>query len=117
MKARVEGYAPDSRLAGRGGYINGGFMVMEPEIFNWVEPFNECVLEREVFDRLAHAGQAAVFPHEGYWQSLDTERDLLQLNALYEDNRRPWLPAPSALGLELGLEPKETPSPLDQENP
>lgn len=88
----VVGYAPAERLAGHGGYINGGFMVCEPRLFDYLEPYTECNLEKEVFERLAISGEVSVYPHSGYWQAVDTERDLLLLNERYSNNERPWLP-------------------------
>lgn len=87
----VVGYNPESKLTGIGGYLNGGFMVMEPGIFEHLELVNECNLEREVFARLVAAKQAGVFPHDGYWQAVDTERDLQTVTRLYMENQRPWL--------------------------
>jgi glucose-1-phosphate cytidylyltransferase len=89
---QVTGYSLSTRLTGQGGYINGGFMVANPALFTYVEPFNECSLEREVFERLVEENQVTVFPHDGYWQAVDTERDVLQLNEIYARNERPWLP-------------------------
>ena len=89
---KVTGYSLNTKMTGINGYVNGGFMVLEPTIFNHVEVFNESNLEREVFEQLATKSQVAVFPHTGYWQAVDTERDLIFLNHLYNQNQRPWLP-------------------------
>jgi glucose-1-phosphate cytidylyltransferase len=88
---QVESYALDARLTGIGGYINGGYMVMSENIFDHLNVFNECNLEREVFTNLAATHQVSIFPHSGYWQPIDTERDIQQVNQLYIDNKRPWL--------------------------
>ena len=87
----VVGYTADSRLIGRGGFLNGGFMVMNPGIFSHVDVFNECNLEREVFTRLATERKVGVFAHDGYWQAIDTERDIQSVHRLLLENRRPWL--------------------------
>lgn len=87
----VTGYSMDTKLAGVGGYLNGGFMVVEPGIFQHLDIVNECTLEREVFAQLAAARQVEVFPHTGYWQAVDTERDLQTVTRLYTENQRPWL--------------------------
>lgn len=92
---KATGYNLNSRLVGRDGYINGGFMLSSVEIFRRLEPFNECKLEREIFARLAQEGLVSVFPHDGYWQAVDTERDLIQLESVYNQNLRPWLPEAS----------------------
>lgn len=87
----VVGYTTDSRLIGRGGFLNGGFMVMNPGIFGYVEVFNECNLEQEVFTRLAAERKVGIFAHEGYWQAIDTERDVQSVSRLLLENKRPWL--------------------------
>jgi len=89
---QVVGYSEITNLVGKGGYINGGYMVAESSFFDFLSPYNECTLENEVFSQLAKDGQVAVYPHDGYWQAVDTERDLILLNGLYEANKRPWLP-------------------------
>jgi glucose-1-phosphate cytidylyltransferase len=90
-ETEVAGYTLDTKLTGVGGYINGGFMLMEPAIFDHLEVFNECKLEREVFTKLAAKRLVGVFPHDGYWQAVDTERDAQIVNQLYVENKRPWL--------------------------
>lgn len=87
----VAGYTIDTKLTGVGGYLNGGYMVMAPKIFENLDVFSECNLEREVFAKLASKRQVGVFPHGGYWQAVDTERDLQLVTQLYLENKRPWL--------------------------
>lgn len=87
----VTSYTLQSKLAGLGGYLNGGFMAMEPGVFDHLEPVNECILEQEVFTKLADAQQIGVYAHNGYWQAVDTERDLQTVTRLYTENQRPWL--------------------------
>lgn len=87
----VAGYSLDTKLTCLGGYINSGYMAMSPGIFDHLDVFNECNLEREVFAKLAAARQVRIFPHNGYWQAVDTERDLKLVTQLYLDNKRPWL--------------------------
>jgi glucose-1-phosphate cytidylyltransferase len=71
--------------------INGGFMVANPEIFSKLSPISECNLETEVFDALVSEQQVALYEHNGFWQNVDTERDIEYLQGLYEVNKRPWL--------------------------
>ncbi len=87
----VTGYSLETHVAGMGGYVNGGYMVMDPDIFEHLDVFNECTLEREVFTKLARLGLIGVFPHTGYWQAVDTERDLATVTKFYLGNQRPWL--------------------------
>ncbi|MCL4512107.1 MAG: sugar phosphate nucleotidyltransferase [Bacteroidetes bacterium] len=89
---KVKSYSLGKPLTGMGGYINGGYIVAEHSLAGYMEPYSECSLENEVFTRLATEGKVAVYPHTGYWQSVDTERDLVMLNDLHRRNLRPWLP-------------------------
>ncbi len=88
---QVTHYDPAARLTGKGGYINGGFMVCEAEIFNYVDVYNESSIEQEVFQKLAQENKVSVFPHHDFWYAVDTERDINYLNGLYALNQRPWL--------------------------
>lgn len=92
----IVSYTPTPHLVSQFGYINGGYMVAEPALFDHVEPFAESSLEREVFTQLSEAKQIAVYSHGGFWQPVDTERDIEALNNFYRENRRPWLPESNA---------------------
>ena len=93
---QVTRYSLETKMAGIGGYVNGGFMVLEPGVFDFIETFNECSLEREVFEKLATEKKVAVYPHAGFWQAVDTERDVALLNHQFNHNQRPWLPSPES---------------------
>jgi len=71
------------------GWINGGFMVFEPAIFNYLEDENTS-LEAHVLERLAEEGQLAAFKHEGFWQCMDTMRDKNLLEKLWESGEASW---------------------------
>lgn len=71
------------------GWINGGFLVFEPEVFNYIAG-DETVLEKQVLERLAKEGQLAAFRHEGFWQCMDTLRDLRLLESLWAQGAAPW---------------------------
>jgi len=71
------------------GWINGGFMVFEPAIFNYLKDENTS-LEAHVLERLAEEGQLAAFKHEGFWQCMDTMRDKNLLEKLWESGEAPW---------------------------
>lgn len=90
-ESEVVGYNVETKLTGIGGYLNGGYMVMAPGIFDHLDVFSECNLERDVFTKLAALRKVGVFPHTGYWQAVDTERDLQLVTQLYLENKRPWL--------------------------
>jgi glucose-1-phosphate cytidylyltransferase len=71
------------------GWINGGFMVFEPEIFDYLEGDNSS-LEADALERLAAARQLVAYRHEGFWQCMDTLRDKRLLESLWQERRAPW---------------------------
>jgi glucose-1-phosphate cytidylyltransferase len=80
----------EEKPVGEGGYINGGFFVFEPSIFDYVSPDADCTLEREPLERLARAGELVMYPHNGFWQCMDTYRDLMLLEELWARGNPPW---------------------------
>jgi glucose-1-phosphate cytidylyltransferase len=71
------------------GWINGGFMVLEPAVLDLIDG-DATVLERDVLTRLSAEGQLMVFRHPGFWQCMDTLRDVRTLTALAESGSPPW---------------------------
>lgn len=71
------------------GWINGGFMVLEPSIVNLIDS-NESVLERTPLETLARDNQLTAFCHDGFWQCMDTVRDLTYLRQLWDEGNAPW---------------------------
>ena len=71
------------------GWINGGFLVLEPEIFNYLEG-DHSSLEADALERLAADQQLAAYRHEGFWQCMDTLRDKRLLESLWQERRAPW---------------------------
>ena len=71
------------------GWINGGFMVLEPAVLELLDG-DACSLESDGLRRLAEAGQLAAYRHEGFWQCMDTLRDLRLLEGLWQGGRAPW---------------------------
>jgi glucose-1-phosphate cytidylyltransferase len=66
------------------GWINGGYMIFEPAVFNYIEG-DHISLEAHVLERLAREKQLAAFRHEGFWQCMDTKRDVNTLESLWHD--------------------------------
>lgn len=62
------------------GIINGGFFVLNKEVFDYLGD-DQCVFEKDTLTRLASEGQLAVYEHKGFWQSVDTVKDLQHLNS------------------------------------
>lgn len=71
------------------GWINGGFFVLEPEIFDSIDGDGDS-LETGLMTRLVERDQLAVYEHEGFWQCMDTYRENLLLEELWQGNRAPW---------------------------
>jgi glucose-1-phosphate cytidylyltransferase len=71
------------------GWINGGFMVLEPAVFEYLEG-DASVLEVDGLERLAQAGQLAAYRHEGFWQCMDTLREKKILENLWQSGKAPW---------------------------
>lgn len=73
-----------------GGWINAGFMVMEPEIFEYLSWNELCVLERAPMESMARDGKLGVYKHHGFWQCMDTMRDKIILEEMWAKNEAPW---------------------------
>jgi glucose-1-phosphate cytidylyltransferase len=71
------------------GWINGGFFVLEPGAADYIET-SETIWEREPLERLAKEGQLVAFRHPGFWQCMDTLRDVRLLESLWAEGRAPW---------------------------
>ena len=71
------------------GWINGGFMVFERAVVDRIAG-DDTVLERDLLEPLAEQGQLMVWKHAGFWQCMDTLRDVRTLTALWESGRAPW---------------------------
>ena len=71
------------------GWINGGFMVCEPEIFNYLKG-DDSSLEADALEHLASERQLAAYQHGGFWQCMDTLRDKRLLENLWQDGSAPW---------------------------
>jgi glucose-1-phosphate cytidylyltransferase len=84
-EGRVDGFREKPRLD---SWVNGGFMVMEPRALDSIGP--DDVLERRPLEQLAGAGDLYAFRHEGFWDCMDTYKDTLLLNELWERGEAPW---------------------------
>ena len=71
------------------GWINGGFMVIEPGVFDYLTG-DFCILERDPFEKLAADGQLLAYQHQGFWQPMDTLREKRQLEELWKSGKAPW---------------------------
>ena len=72
-----------------GAIINGGYMVMQPEIFNYIDG-DSTVFEKKPLVTLADEGQLMAYQHKGFWQCMDTQRDKQHLESMWAENEAPW---------------------------
>lgn len=71
------------------GWINGGFFVLEPGVFGFIGG-DETIWEREPLEELAREGELMAYPHEGFWQPMDTLREKMLLESLWSSGHAPW---------------------------
>ena len=72
------------------GLINGGFFVFHKRFFDYLSNDDSCTLEKEPLEELVSDGQLMVYPHDGFWQCVDTYRELELLNKLWDSPSPPW---------------------------
>ncbi len=77
------------KAASDGAIINGGFMVLNPEVFSYLKD-DTTVFEQEPMTRLAAKGQLMSFYHDGFWQCMDTQREMKLLENLWQSGNAPW---------------------------
>lgn len=76
---------------GDGAWINGGYFVLEPKIFDYIDGSHDNIVwEKEPLQNIAKDGQINAFKHNGFWQPMDTMRDKLQLTDMWMTNNAPW---------------------------
>ncbi len=74
---------------GDGAWINGGFFVLEPKIFDYIKG-DETLWEREPLENLSRDRQLVAFKHRGFWQPMDTLRDKIHLENLWQSGKANW---------------------------
>ena len=68
--------------------VNGGYFIFEPKIFDYLN--DDSVLEKEPLERLSSSGELKAYRHDGFWQPMDTYRETIELNELWDANQAPW---------------------------
>jgi glucose-1-phosphate cytidylyltransferase len=74
---------------GDGSWINGGFFVLEPKVFDYIDG-DATIFEKQPLENLAGDGELIAYKHSGFWQPMDTLRDKIQLDELWKSGRAPW---------------------------
>ena len=75
---------------GDGSWINGGFFVCEPEVFNFISDGDNSIFEQRPLENLAKKNLLYSYKHKGFWMPMDTLRDKNQLNKMWLENKAPW---------------------------
>ncbi len=73
-----------------GGWVNGGFFVLDRSVGQYLSNSDDCVWEREPLERLAAEGELRSYFHDGFWQPMDTLRDKTHLEQLWATGTAPW---------------------------
>jgi len=76
---------------GNEAWINAGFFVCQPEVFDFIPSGEHIIFEREPLEGLAREGQLYTYKHEGFWKPMDTQRDKGQMEELIEKKKAPWI--------------------------
>jgi glucose-1-phosphate cytidylyltransferase len=87
VDSRVSSF--EEKPKGDGNWINGGFFVLEPGVFDYIEG-DATIWERSPLERLAKEGQLSAFKHRGFWSALDTLRDKNHLEEIWASGAAPW---------------------------
>jgi glucose-1-phosphate cytidylyltransferase len=74
-----------------GSWINAGYFVLQPEVFDYIDDGEDCVWEQRPMRALARASQLGAYRHDGFWQPMDTLRDKRYLEDILESGTVPWL--------------------------
>ena len=70
------------------GWVNGGFFVFEPQVFDYLD--RDVMLEADPLNNLTKDGQLAAYQHHGFWQPMDTFRESTMLNEMWAAGNAPW---------------------------
>ena len=84
----VKGFT--EKPAGDGMWINAGFFVCEPEVFNYITEGDSTIFERSPLENIAKNGEMTAYKHSGFWQPMDILRDNKELNSMWDNEQAPW---------------------------
>jgi len=79
----------EEKPSGDGSWINGGFFVLQPQVLDCIDG-DSSAWERGPMEALARRGELSAYTHEGFWQPMDTLRDKLKLEELWQSGKAPW---------------------------
>ena len=75
--------------AGDGNWINAGYFVCEPSVFDYIES-DDTIFERKPLENIAKEGKMQAYLHKGFWKPMDTLRDNIELNDMWDKREAPW---------------------------
>lgn len=87
-ESKIQAFREKSK--GDSGWINGGFMVLQPKIFEYIDG-DSTVFEKEPLETVANLGELMAYKHDGFWQCMDTQRDKEHLEKLIASKNAPWM--------------------------
>ena len=87
-KNKVSNFSEKDRL--QEGWINGGFFVLNKEVFDYIDNRENCIFERSPLQNLSRDGQLMAFKHESFWHPMDTLRDKNYLNKICKNRKFIW---------------------------
>jgi glucose-1-phosphate cytidylyltransferase len=73
-----------------GNWINAGYFVCEPEVFDYIKNGDATVFEKDPLESIAREGKMSAFKHKGFWKPMDTMKDTMDLNGMWESGKAPW---------------------------
>jgi glucose-1-phosphate cytidylyltransferase len=79
----------EEKPKGDGAWVNGGYFVLSPKVLDLIKD-DKTIWEREPLSNLAKQGELAAFRHQGFWQPMDTLRDRVLLEELWQKGAAPW---------------------------
>jgi len=75
---------------GDGSWINAGYFICQPEVLDYIDAGDNVVFEQEPLKNLTKKGEIYTYKHDGFWMPMDTLRDKMKLNELWDKNKAPW---------------------------
>lgn len=79
------------KLKGNESWINGGFLVCEPQVFDYIKDSDDTIFEHEPLENLAKDNQLNAFKHDGFWRAMDTLKDKNDLTDMWLNKNAPWM--------------------------
>ncbi len=76
--------------AGDGHWINAGYFICQPEVFDFITEGDATIFERKPLESIAAAGKMGAYQHNGFWKPMDTMRDNIELNEMWDKGMAPW---------------------------